>query len=1541
MIPGSATPFLLAKSGDDGYKIDRSLRFNSGDSAYLSKNFASGNRKTWTWSSWFKLSKLDRRNYIFTNYESGGQNALYFEFTNENKIRVGEYTTSWVWQLDSTAVFRDLSAWYHLVLVVDTTQSTAANRVKVYVNGEQLTSFSPSVYPTQNRDTYINQNIQHTIGRLQNNYADFYLADVHFIDGQALAPTDFGKFDDNNVWQPKEYTGGYAVTGGTTVAAASGAEPILNTSDDFGKTISSGVRTDSNSSNIVLALPLNGSNNGTTITDYHHTIKGSGSAKTVSIYTGSASGGAVTSTAQSKYYGSSFYAVRGATNNYTASDYLYLTGDTDLDFGTGDFCVEFWYQPSSFTQNSVLFDNRHPTTGWPNSSAGFQFFTNHNGELYFNTGSGGPTISSSGVLTVGIWSHIAITRSSGTVNVYHNGTSVGSTSNSSDFNEGRFVLGSAANNGEGSDGYYADLRIYKGAAKYTGNFTVPDKPDGGVNQFYLKFDDNSSNAALGTDSSGAGNDWSVNNLSVADSDGTIYAEFSGSSNQYLRKSGQGVLPGSNGAFTIECHFYPHSTNVIGLFDGGSGQTGIIRNYGNNTIEDQSGGSVSFAGGYTQNAWNHIAVVYTGSTGTDTLTVYVNGVQMGTAGGLNGFTPGSNFDIGTINGGGDGRFDGFIRNFRVTHSVVYSSAFTAPSHTDNLTALTDTKLLVITKPANGLTADISTNNYTLSNNGSVSNVTLAAALENDSFIDTPVNYEASPNNGGNYATLNPLDKHSDFTTSNGNLDAVTSGSSWRSIRGTIGISSGKYYWEFTTGHNRVTLGISTSQQAVLDSYVGDTSQGWSYFYSGDKYNASSNSSYGASYTAGDTIGVAFDADAGSIYFYKNGAIQNSGTAAYTGLTFGPYFPTFSFRDSGSTHSVNFGQRPFKHTVPTGYSSLCTTNLPDPTIADGSTAFLAKTFTANASSQTITTGFSPDLVWVKSRANSYGNELYDIVRGTNKRLTSNTTAQEQNLANQLTSFNSNGFTLGDASSSNYTNNTASIAWAWDGGDLATNSAYNQSQVWSNDLTASNGSFGSTSPATAGFNGAQGNNDIAQAVAGSNPNTVTFTPTGGISYSTNIEVYITNAANEVSLNGGSYQTISANTWVQIASGSGTITSIVFRRASTNGSSFAGIKVDGKELVDPGIIPPGGLNSSLYDQSRTWSGGTTSGTMYSGAWTQVFNNVETNTYSDGNSVYVYQNTATLSFSPALPTGAIQIWGRAGSSGASGDKITFSDGTNTYTTGDLSNQTAQWIYVDSGNSLSGITSVTVHSGGSSGAGMVLGAIRIGGKKLVNSSISVSTPSLASTVRANPSAGFSIVSFTGDGSGQKTISHGLNATPELIILKDLDNSINWIVYTQQIDGSWDFLKLNLTDAKSDSSYPAATSSIFYYPADAADYIAYCFTPVAGYSAIGTYTGNGSTTDGPFVYTGFRPRWVLIKNTEASNQEWVILDTERNTFNVAGKVLYANLSNAEADLGAVNDRHIDILSNGFKVNRGDPFNRNGEVHVYAAFAEHPFKTSRAR
>jgi hypothetical protein len=120
-------------------------------------------------------------------------------------------------------------------------------------------------------------------------------------------------------------------------------------------------------------------------------------------------------------------------------------------------------------------------------------------------------------------------------------------------------------------------------------------------------------------------------------------------------------------------------------------------------------------------------------------------------------------------------------------------------------------------------------------------------------------------------------------------------------------------------------------------------------------------------------------------------------------------------------------------------------------------------------------------------------------------------------------------------------------------------------------------------------------------------------------------------------------------------------------------------------------------------------------------------------------------------------------------------------------------------------------------------------------------------------------------------------------------------------------------------------------------IAYCFTPVAGYSSFGSYTGNGST-DGPFVFTGMRPRWIMFKRSDASSS-WRIHDTERETYNPHDSLLFPNENSAETTNSVYN---VDILSNGFKVrNTNSNFNASGGTYLYACFCEHPFKTARAR
>ncbi len=237
--------------------------------------------------------------------------------------------------------------------------------------------------------------------------------------------------------------------------------------------------------------------------------------------------------------------------------------------------------------------------------------------------------------------------------------------------------------------------------------------------------------------------------------------------------------------------------------------------------------------------------------------------------------------------------------------------------------------------------------------------------------------------------------------------------------------------------------------------------------------------------------------------------------------------------------------------------------------------------------------------------------------------------------------------------------------------------------------------------------------------------------------------------------------------------------------------------------------------------------------------------------------------------------------------------------------------------------------------------------KAGGTAVSNTDGTITSSVSANTDAGFSIVSYTGTDSATETIGHGLGAVPAMLIIKSRDSSLNWAVYHKGSDATAPedyLLRLNTIDARADVTSAwndtAPTSSVFTVGTSSLvnntdDFIAYCFAEIEGYSKFGSYIGNGST-DGTFVYTGFRPAFVLVKDTGAA--DWDIQDTTRSPFNPSVVRLWANLSSAEV----TSTYDIDFLSNGFKLRSTNPdTNSNGDTKIYMAFAENPFKYANAR
>jgi hypothetical protein len=345
--------------------------------------------------------------------------------------------------------------------------------------------------------------------------------------------------------------------------------------------------------------------------------------------------------------------------------------------------------------------------------------------------------------------------------------------------------------------------------------------------------------------------------------------------------------------------------------------------------------------------------------------------------------------------------------------------------------------------NSTAAALGTDSSGAGNTWTVNNLSVTAGAGNDSLVDVPTNgSEVDTGLGGevrgNYCTLNPLINISGHTFSNGNLQVVTSSSNYGTFASTVAAPpSGKWYAEAlisaTSGYPLVGI-AGTGCTFGTTSYLGGQATMYAYYgVNGNKYNNGTSSSYGATYGAGDIIGIAYDADAGTITFYKNGVSQGQ---AYSSITSGSYyFAGNEFNSASGTQIWNFGQRSWAYQAPSGFKALCTANLPAPLVTKPSDLFDVKLYTGNGSTQTISgLGFSPDLVWAKNRSSSsgYWHTLVDSVRGAGKNLASNSTNAEDGPNYLISALNSDGFSVNVNPNVGVNENGGShVAWCWDAG------------------------------------------------------------------------------------------------------------------------------------------------------------------------------------------------------------------------------------------------------------------------------------------------------------------------------------------------------------------------------------------------------------------------------------------------------------------------------------------------------------------------------
>ena len=467
------------------------------------------------------------------------------------------------------------------------------------------------------------------------------------------------------------------------------------------------------------------------------------------------------------------------------------------------------------------------------------------------------------------------------------------------------------------------------------------------------------------------------------------------------------------------------------------------------------------------AWYHIVIALdtTQATNTNRIKIYVNGTQV-TAFGTSTY-PSLNYDadvsnnvahyLGLTSSNTSNPFDGYMTevNF-IDGQALTPSSF---GETNTLTGQWVAKKYNGTYGTNGFYLPFSNGTSTTTlgadssgngNNWTLNNFTRSVGVSDCWMIDVP---SGNSSTGGNYATLNPLNSFSSAVApSAANLQYTGNTSAWRSSSSTISMSSGKWYAEFSCSFIAAGSGMSPGIVPSTTSFLNNTNNangsGYGYFNDGNTYAFGTATASGTTYATNDVIGIAFDATNGKIWFSKNGVWIASGDPAngtnprYSGITGEWCFAQGSFASAASTAYVNFGQRSFVYTPPSGFKALCTANLPASTIVKGNQFMDATTYTGNGTTNraVVNSGaMQPDFVWVKDRSNIANHILVDAVRGVTSVLYSNTTLAQQ-TGTAIASLNSNGFSVNEpntgADSSNI-NGRSYVGWQWNaGGSTVTN-------------------------------------------------------------------------------------------------------------------------------------------------------------------------------------------------------------------------------------------------------------------------------------------------------------------------------------------------------------------------------------------------------------------------------------------------------------------------------------------------------------------------
>jgi hypothetical protein len=510
-----------------------------------------------------------------------------------------------------------------------------------------------------------------------------------------------------------------------------------------------------------------------------------------------------------------------------------------------------------------------------------------------------------------------------------------------------------------------------------------------------------------------------------------------------------------------------------LFSAGSAaQPYTLISFTTGTVSDQLGfdainaGSVVVGRRYTTqvfrdpSAWYHFVFVWdtTNGTASSRMRIYVNGEVVTTFSLSSDPSSSATTQVNTTNAHYIGSYPAggnYLNGYLTEIHFIDGQALTPSSfgETDTITGVWKPKRYSGTYGTNGFYLNFKDNSSTSalgtdysgnSNTWTTNNFSITAGAGNDSLIDTPTPYADGGNGRGNYATLNPLAGNTICVLSNGNLALAATTSDWCRKISTIGVSSGKWYAEFTFS----TAGTNTNQVGVVSFVPPVNGLNQNGEETGQSmYNGNNNASLGTIFndgtrvstgnttaSSGDVIGVALDASANNVKYYRNGTIVGSSSGYTPTNVSGTWYFVAQCLGSGVI-DCNFGQRPFAYTPPSGFVALNTQNLPEPSIKDGTDYFQTVLWSGNSTNgRTITVAnnrsvaWQPDLVWTRLRNAANSHYIFDAVRGATKVLFSDGTFAESTNTDTLTAFTSSGFTVDSSINVNGTGYTY-VAWCWD--------------------------------------------------------------------------------------------------------------------------------------------------------------------------------------------------------------------------------------------------------------------------------------------------------------------------------------------------------------------------------------------------------------------------------------------------------------------------------------------------------------------------------